>query len=65
MLRNSSEIGNMLAKKKNAEPGVVIEPGVNQSSLMETHIIPNYNILGLLWLPWLPFLLKNVIVQLI
>ncbi len=38
---------------------------LNQSSTMETHVIPNDNILDLLWLPWLPFLLKNVIEQLI
>ncbi len=52
----------MLAKKEQWT-WVGIEPGVNQSSMMETHVIPNDNILDLLWLPWLPFLLKNVIVQ--
>ncbi len=43
--QSDSEMGNMLAKKKNSEPGVGIEPGVNQSSMMETHVIPNDNIL--------------------
>ncbi len=53
-----SEMGNMLAKKRTVNLGW----SLNQSSMMKTHVIPNDNILELLWLP---FMLKNVIVQLI
>ena len=43
-------------KKKICELGMVTEPGVKQSGLMKTNIIPNDNILGVLLLPWCEFL---------
>ncbi len=40
--------------------GMVIEPIADQSSTMETYIIPNYNILRLLGTSWLScFMLDN------
>ena len=38
--------------EKMCQPGMAIEPDMNQSSLLITNIIPNDNILGVLLLPW-------------
>lgn len=60
--RLDSKEGSMLAEK-GQWTRVVIEPGANQSSPVDTHFILKDNILGLLWLPWLPSLLENVAVH--
>lgn len=43
------------------ECGVVIEPGAHQSHQMETNIILDDNLSGLLWLPWFPFRMKSLV----
>lgn len=57
------EMENMLAKKERWT--WVGHWTSHEPKQPETHVIPDDSILGFLWLPWLAFLLKNVIVQLI